>query len=78
MPGVGPVGLGAAQPGGLGGLGHVRGDPGPLQFLDHIAPAGAAFQGEGTCCSPAKRSSQARSCLRSAGTIRPMVTSPVS
>jgi hypothetical protein len=51
MPGVGSVGLGAplgtAQAGGLGQLGHVRDDPGPLQFLDDVPPAGAALQREG-------------------------------
>jgi hypothetical protein len=51
VAGVGPIGLGAAlgaaQAGGLGGLGQVRGDPDPLQFFDHIPPAGAALQREG-------------------------------
>jgi hypothetical protein len=51
MPSVGAVGLGPAlgpaQGGGLGRLGQVRDDPGPLQLLDHIAPAGAPLQGEG-------------------------------
>jgi hypothetical protein len=79
---VGAVGLGAAlgaaQAGGLGGLGQVRGDPGPLQLLDHVPPAGAALQRQGHLLPPAKRSSQTRSCKRSAGTIRPLVTSPVS
>jgi hypothetical protein len=46
--GVGAVGpgaaLGAAQ---LGRLGQVRGDPGPPEFFDHVAPAGAALQREG-------------------------------
>jgi hypothetical protein len=50
VAGVCPVGLGpplgATQRAGVGRLGQVRGDPGALQLLDHIPPAGAALQRE--------------------------------
>ena len=50
MPGVGLIGLGAAlgpaPPRGLGRLGQQRGDPRPLQLLDHESPPRAALHRE--------------------------------
>jgi hypothetical protein len=50
VAGVGPVGLGVAftapQRSSVGRLGQMRGDPGQLELLDHVPPAGAALQRE--------------------------------
>jgi hypothetical protein len=67
----------AAQAGGLGRLGEMSGEPGPLQFLDHEPPAGAALHreralGAGNC------SSNARNLGPVAGAIRPRRASPLS
>jgi hypothetical protein len=82
VPGVGLVGLGvplaAAGGGGVGRLADMRGDPGRGKLLGDIPPPGAPSTANATSSRPANRSSQARSCARSAGAIWPRFTSPVT